>query len=132
MPRLDGIRVEPPSTETLKALYVGEGLTAKEIAAKLSFNPRQIKNLMTRRGINKASPVRMMQKLNLTPEILHDLYVAQKKTAGQIAALYGEQVGRIRGLIAQSGISCRQYAPIEPALQTPSQVISQSFLSRSF
>lgn len=94
-----------PATE-LRKLYVDDGVSAQEIAARLGITTNQVRVALRHHAIRRPPPVppHPPPVAPPPPEVLADLYVRQGLPSAAIAARYHTAAPKARAWLADAGI----------------------------
>ena len=123
----------PPPVETLRRLYVTEGLTVTEVAERLDLPQRRVTAALQAAGIPRRRPgwTDGAPPSPITAQQLGDLYVEHGNTVREVAAVLGTTTTRVNAALRRHGIARRpEPAPPPPPLALDAATLTDLYVTR--
>lgn len=103
-----GPRVTPLDRHWLVDAYLTRRLAIDEMAAEAGCSAAHIRNELRRHGVHRRrAPTAREGWMELTPDVLHQLYVVEELTLREIAERAGGSDGRVLKALRRAGIARR-------------------------
>ena len=105
------MRKDKPGEDVLQAMYLGKGMTSTEIAGIYGVPSPTVRKWLQDAGIRR--PGKTEEERREEERLLRELYVKEKKSAGELAELFGVNEGCMRGRLKRYGITKPPLVPLE-------------------